>query len=534
MIWKIAKKEFLLNLVSPRFVIGFLLCLFLIPFTLTVNIDDYDNRMRVYRVDKADVENSLKYIRVYSFLRPEVVKPPEPLSIFCRGISANVGNRVKIWLGQKPLFAAGKVTLRDNPFLNSFFSIDFIGIIAIVISLLALIFTYDACTKEKEEGTLRLQLANSLGRSQILLGKMAGVGLTLLPMIIFCYLLSFLSVLLSKKISFSAAEWGRIILLFSTSVPYFLVFAFMGILVSTRVRSSTTSVIVCLFLWVFFVFIIPNLAVYWAVSLKKAASLDNLNYTTAELDREFQNKCNEYAKTIESFDWGHHWNHWEHWQGDGMKLLGGATKSRFEWYRRLYEFTEPLRIDYADKKWNLQKVYLDELDEQRRFAEMIALLSPSETFRFVCAALCRTDVGSNYQFMERVRRYREELIGYFEDDKIFSSYLYFTPRPPETFKTADEIVRIRSGGQFQTLAEFFEWSRTHGGGWDPLSKVDIPESHPGNYPFLDLSAVPKFRWESGNLIADMTGVITKVGVLVCAGVFVFCLSFVSFIKCDVR
>ena len=34
MIWKIAQKEFLLNLVSARFIIGFLLCLFLIPFTV--------------------------------------------------------------------------------------------------------------------------------------------------------------------------------------------------------------------------------------------------------------------------------------------------------------------------------------------------------------------------------------------------------------------------------------------------------------------------------------------------------------------
>jgi len=63
MIWKIAKKEFFLNLVSARFVIGFLLCLFLIPFIVTVSIDDYDNRIRVYRVDKANAENSLKYVR---------------------------------------------------------------------------------------------------------------------------------------------------------------------------------------------------------------------------------------------------------------------------------------------------------------------------------------------------------------------------------------------------------------------------------------------------------------------------------------
>jgi len=41
MIWKIAKKEFLLNIISARFVIGFMLCLFLIPFTFTVNTNEY-------------------------------------------------------------------------------------------------------------------------------------------------------------------------------------------------------------------------------------------------------------------------------------------------------------------------------------------------------------------------------------------------------------------------------------------------------------------------------------------------------------
>ena len=287
MIWKIAKKEFLLNLVSARFIIGFLLCLFLIPFTVTVNIDDYDSRMRVYRVDKANAEN---YVRVYSQLRPEVVKRPEPLSIFCRGISGNVGNRVKIWLGDKPLFATGKAAIRDNPLLNSFFSIDFVGIIAIVMSLLALIFAYDACTREKEDGTLKLQLSNSLSRYKILLGKVLGVYLTILPIVLFCYILSFILILNSPNISFSASDWGRISLLFLASLLYFTVFIFIGLLISTRLKSSITSIIVCLFFWVFIVFVVPNLAVYMAESLKKVQSYDNLQYVLQDVDKEFQNK----------------------------------------------------------------------------------------------------------------------------------------------------------------------------------------------------------------------------------------------------
>lgn len=528
MIWKIAKKELLLNLVSARFVVGFLLCLFLIPFTVTVNIDDYANRMRVYRVDRDNAEHNFREVRVYSELRPEVVKPPDTLSIFCQGISGNVGNRVKIWLGEKPLFAAGNITVRDNPLLNSFFSIDFIGIIAIVMSLLALIFTYDACTKEKEDGTLRLQLANSLGRSNVLLGKVVGVCLTLLPIIVFCYLLSFLCVLISEQVSFSLGDWARIVILFLTSLPYFLVFAFIGLLVSTRVKSSTTSIIVCLFLWVLFVFIIPNLAVYLAVTAKKIQSLDNLDYALAELNSEFWRKRNEYNEQLDSPDWGMNWNN----SGgpDGRRVLGGCSKSKFERYLKESEFSEPLRIDYADKKWNLQKAYLDELDDQRKLGERITLISPSETFRLVCRALCRTDVDSYCRFMERVRRYREQVIDYFKDKRLFSSYLYFTPQPPETFKTADEIVRIRTGGKFNTVRE---WADS-GSGFVALRKVEIPESDPGSCPFLDVSDVPRFQLQPGSLMADVGGVIAEIGILVLAGVFLFCLSFVSFIRCDVR
>lgn len=532
MIWKIAKKEFLLNLVSARFIIGFLLCLFLIPFTVTVNIDDYDSRMRVYRVDKANAENSFKNVRVYSQLRPEIVKPLEPLSIFCRGISGNVGNRVRIWLGDKPLFATGKAAIRDNPLLNSFFSIDFVGIIAIVMSLLALIFTYDACTREKEDGTLKLQLSNSLSRYKILLGKVLGVYLTILPIVLFCYILSFILILNSPNISFSASDWGRISLLFLASLLYFTVFIFIGLLISTRLKSSITSIIVCLFFWVFFVFVVPNLAVYMAESLKKVQSYDNLQYVLQDLDKEFQNKSGEYSETLDAPDWNMNWN--MHRQSDGRLIVTGNTKSMMERYRKQHEFTEPLRIDYADKKWRLQRAYLDDLDEQKNFAEMISLISPSEVFRLVCASLCRTDAVSHYRFMERTRRYRNEFVDFLRDRKIFSSFIYFTPQPPEKFLTADEIVRIRTGGEFNTFDEFREWLKTHTVTFVPLRKVEIPGTNYGEYPFLDLSDVPVFQWQSSNILADMMQVFIKATALILISVFLFYLSFLSFLRYDVR
>ncbi len=508
MIWKIAKKEFLLNLVSARFVIGFLLCLFLIPFTVTVNIDDYDSRMRVYRVDKANAENSFNNVRVYSQLRPEIVKPPEPLSIFCRGISGNVGNRVKIWLGEKPLFATGKAAIRDNPLLNSLFPIDFVSIIAIVMSLLALIFTYDACTREKEDGTLKLQLSNSLSRYKILLGKVLGVYLTLLPIVLFYYILSFILVLNSPNISFSASDWERIVLLFFASLLYFTVFIFIGLLISTRLKSSITSIIICLFCWVFFVFIMPNLSIYMAESLKRVQSYDNLQYVLQDLDKDYRKKCSEYSDALEQPNWRSFWNYFG--GSDGSLLIGSTSKAQMERHRKLHEYTEPLRIDYANKKWAIQKVYLDSLESQRNFAETISLVSPSEVFRLVCASLCCTGADGHYRFMDRTQRYRNEFIDFYRDKKIFSSFTYFTPVPPEKFLTAEEITKMSD------------------------NKENIPGRNIDKYPYLDLSDIPRFQRRSSNVLTDVKDAVGKSALMIIVSIVLFYLSFLSFLRYDVR
>ena len=120
MVFHLARKEFLNNLVSARFVIGFLLCLVLIPFSILINIDDYRDRLGQYRIDRAAAEKATAEVRVYSFLRPVVVFPPEPLGIFGKGLSGQVGNQVRVLLGTKPLLAEGKPAARDNPFLASF------------------------------------------------------------------------------------------------------------------------------------------------------------------------------------------------------------------------------------------------------------------------------------------------------------------------------------------------------------------------------------------------------------------------------
>ena len=51
---------------------------------------------------------------------------------------------------------------------------DWAFIIGYVLSLIALLFTFDSVSGEREQGTLRLMLANSIPRHTVLIGKFLG------------------------------------------------------------------------------------------------------------------------------------------------------------------------------------------------------------------------------------------------------------------------------------------------------------------------------------------------------------------------
>jgi ABC-type transport system involved in multi-copper enzyme maturation permease subunit len=532
---RIAKKDFLTNLLSARFVIGFVLCLVLIPFSILISIDDYREQMSLYRIDHAAAEKSQKEIRVYSALRPEIVFPPEPLGIFGKGLSNQVGNKLKIQLGEVPLLAEGKTATRDNPFLASFFSVDFVDIAVIIFSLLALLFSYDALTREKEDGTLRLQMANALPRSKLLAGKVAGILLTLLPVLAFCFFLGAIIVLVSGDVAFSGREWARLALLAFVSVVYLALFVFIGLFVSARSKGSVTSLVYCLFLWVLLVFIVPNLSSYLAESFARIQSRDNLNAVLADMDKTFEKHVNDAMRSLPQPDWWMNW--YSNSDVDGYQESYGCTESYFEYKLRAAEISEPLRIDNADRKWALQSAYLDSLTRQARAADRLSMISPAGIFRLVGTAVCGTDWRAQEKRLADLRRYRETFVRYLQGKNIFSSYSYITAASPSTYKTADQLVAARSGGRFKTLAEYEAWTAKQTdfrAQWDVLYKVTIPGEKPADYPYLVLDDLPRFTDQPGFLFAGIEVSVIRLGGLLFEMIFLFALGYVAFIRFDVR
>jgi ABC-type transport system involved in multi-copper enzyme maturation permease subunit len=535
MIGALAKKDFLTNLVAPRFLIGFVLCLVLIPFSIVINISSYRERTAQYRIDRDAAEKAAAEVRVYSALRPEIVLPPEPLSIFGKGVSDQVGNRVKILLGEKPLLAEGKTAAGDNPFLASFFSVDFVDIAAIVFSLLALLFSYDAFSREKEDGTLKLQMANSLGRSTVLAGKLLGILATLLPVLVFSFLLSGLLVLFSRDISFDAADWGRIAVLFGASLVYLAVFVFIGLVVSTRTKSSVTSLVVCLFLWVLLVFVVPAIASNFAGSFVGAESRDNLDRVLRDIDRQREEAISAAFKAQGiPQGWSCRWC----WSGeDGRMETYGNTRDQFENFRRRAAISEPIRLDYAEREWAPAKAYLDSLARQAQAAERLSFASPAGLFRAVASAVCRTDLAAHQRQLDRTRQYREVFVRWLRAKDIFASFRWITPADPSTFKTEDQMVEARTGGEFKNVAELDAWASKQSDAmarWQKLSKVHVPGDLPDDFPYLELSDMPRYEARARSLVTGPETSILWVGIMLVEAVFLFALGYVAFIRYDVR
>ncbi|MFH1940657.1 MAG: ABC transporter permease subunit, partial [bacterium] len=171
------QKEIHDSLLSLRFVIALILCMILIPVGMFVNLKDYEKRMhsyeqsvQIYQQDHPD-ERSISRGGAKGFRKPSL------FSIFSLGLDYHLPTTVHSDPEDGISFSNDRGV--DNPHSMLLGKVDLLFNVSIVISLLAIIFTFNSVTGEKEMGTLKLTLSNTIPRHVILLAKLAGNFLVL-------------------------------------------------------------------------------------------------------------------------------------------------------------------------------------------------------------------------------------------------------------------------------------------------------------------------------------------------------------------
>ena len=494
MAFYIARKDFRLHLRSSRFVLTLLLCLLLVPFTILTGTDNYFIRQTACQQGKAAADSALNSAYVWSQVRPLVIKETEPLSIFCEGVTPGMGIYNQILLDAYPLLPQtnisndysvigfkqaeirGDTGNNDNVFLNTFSYTDFTGIIGLVFSLLALVFSYDAFSHEKESGMLRMVFSRPVNRVSFLLGKIGGIFLVLVFPALLCFAVS-TGYLVYAGISLPATGWNGILLLLLLTFGFIFVCILLGILISLLVRTSEQALTISLLLWMGMVFILPPVSSYLAETIAPIPLYRNIETQMELLDNELYYKLKDIRQKYEKEEKVEtEMALFNNMGADGFVDKWGITIPFAHAIRGTHTESEPMRIAYSDRKWQLQKEYLEKLKRQIRLKHWLACLSPLQVFQETALRICHTAPDNYLSYMDEVREYRQTVWEYFTANYLFSSYAYFTTQSEKDFMTNEEM---------DNLCQEYDKS------WSEEKKADFLKSI-DDRPKLDTKGLPRF------------------------------------------
>ena len=445
MLLVLIRREILDNLMTFRFAAAVFITLLLVTATTAVLIKDYERRLADYNTAVKTHYQQSREKKTYSAGIFNVDRPPNPLSLFNVGLDKQLGNQVEVYHGFVPTLWDAKMHGSDNPIMNIFSSIDIVFIFEVVLSLLALIFAYDALAGERERGTLRLVLTHSVSRGYILFAKYVSAMVCLLVPLLISMILAVILLTTSTSLSLNADDFLRIAGIIFTSIAYLSVFYLIGMLISAMTRRTATALMLSMFVWGFLVLVYPNvilaaLTPHDPPKTRTASTFSQIEQLWEEFDREHEQYLKNDAVPGESpgFDMG--------WVGSStrrftknaatlkylyqntlhIEQLNEKSEPKVPHVQSYYQFLVPLTLNMADRTWLLRKRTLEEIFVKPALVDRIFLkLSPVGIYDTATQAWAGTDLSGIQDFFSTAQHYRQTVINYFYDKNAFASRQWF-------------------------------------------------------------------------------------------------------------
>ena len=248
MILTLIRKELLAHLLTMRLAVAFGVTVSLVALVTYIGSVDFSARMVEHRGRVQEMNEEHAMATVYQQVQPYVRLPPQPLSVFALGAEAWVGNHVPVAVHIRYEAPMVRSNL-SNDFMKSLVPVDFVTVVAVVLSFLAVALGFDGISGEREAGTLRQLLAQPVRRSHVILAKLIGGCLALWLPLSVSFVLGLLIVLANPDYLLSSADVVRLALMFLLSCAFLAQVYAASLLVSTWVRGSATSLVLCLFGW---------------------------------------------------------------------------------------------------------------------------------------------------------------------------------------------------------------------------------------------------------------------------------------------
>ena len=396
--WHITKREIYDNLNSLRFALTTVLLLALMVTNAVKHLREHPKRVQRYQdavTESSDrltahADDSLFKLAQYGpgnfykkpsplhfcanggeLILPDTIKVDEP-DVFATDVEGNATHQ-GVWNLSYP-----DANLQNKNVGPSVSQVDWAFIIGSILSLIALWFTFDAFSGEREQGTLRLMLANSIPRHTVLIGKFLGALLSISIPFALAVLVNLLLISTASTVHLTVEAWGRLGIVFCLALLYTSLFVALGLLVSARVRQSAVSLMILLLMWVTLVVFMPSTLASIASSFSPATSFD-----------EFWQQRNPIEEDL--------WDKYDEWLWSS-KVDDKTLRGKSEFYIKNAERDER---KYEERlKYRSFQVYR---------ARAITGISPATLLQHLIEGFAGTGFERHLQFVENTQRYARQL-----------------------------------------------------------------------------------------------------------------------------
>ena len=431
MILTLIKKQILEDILDIRFTILFAICAVMIPLTLiigqrnvSVELSDYQQSVRKYEDKVSNGSFNALTFEALGF------RPPSELQSFCIGLDDRIPRRIRTSYGEG--IKTDDSATEENLNFSLYGKLDLLFVIKVVLSLAAIVLTFNTISGEKEQGTLRLMISNSLPRYEVIIAKYLGNLLIILLPLVLGLIIGLLSIFLASNSQVLGPDnLTRIALMFFAAIMYVSLFVDLGILVSVATSRSWTSIVASLFLWVILILVIPQTSgmIAEAVYPIKSRKIVNLEKDVLKTDIEAQ-RSKELQKIFREANYV------------------DLRKPIVQKYQAI--------LDRESAK--IEQDYQVQLHAQNVIATIVSRISPASSLTFVFSALAKTGIAEMENFMRTAERFQSTI----EQEVYRNAYADNTE--------SGANVRLSMGGFSQTP----RFQYTHVGMSETISEI-VPD-----------------------------------------------------------
>ena len=472
MIRQIIHKEILEYLLSFRFILSLVLVIVLFAVGGFVFVGKYKQQSSDYwqktNENLAGFKEQSRQLHKLAFYRQNVWMKPKPLALCAEGFEKSLPNHFRFDVFSSDL---PEIKGRGNFTLSHFSNIDWAFVVSVILSFLALVFTYDSVSGEKEDGTLRQMLANTIPRHEVLLGKYLGVMLTIGVPLLLGLLVSLIIVVASNAAVISGLDWLKILTLVLVSFFYLSIFILLGMFVSSRTAYPANSMVMLLLIWVVLVVLIPSFGKIISEVSGKAPNPTELERRLGEVTAETWANAERYGERAGYMSWD---------RDDPAN--NPPARGR-------------LKTAEINGKNQVREDYHNKMLAQAFIGRNLTRFSPTVLYQRASEALAGTGINRCVNLREQIKEYQVELKEYIRS------------------KDAEDPLSLH--------LIFPEYNSAQA--WRTISHTPV-----------DFTTVPKFQERDLGLAQSLKAAVWDIGLLAFFNLIFFAASFVSFLRYDVR